>query len=125
MPENEQRFYDQVIRRITWIILALGLAGSVVLAAIKGVKFGFGFLIGSAISYLSFWRWQQVVGALGPGQKKRPAWMFILRVLALVVLAVVIIRFLKLDVVAAVSGLLVSAAAVVIEIIYELVYAAT
>ena len=125
MADSEQQFYSQVIRRITWTILVLGLAGSVLLAGIKGIRFGFGFLVGSAISYLSFWRWQQVVGALGPGQTKRPAWMFILRILVLVVLAIMIIRFLKLDVAAAVSGLLVSAAAVVIEILYELVYAGT
>lgn len=125
MADSEQQFYSQVIRRITWTILVLGLAGSVLLAGIKGIRFGFGFLVGSAISYLSFWRWQQVVRALGPGQTKRPAWMFILRILVLVVLAIMIIRFLKLDVAAAVSGLLVSAAAVVIEILYELVYAGT
>ena len=124
MPGNEPRFYEQVIRRITWIILVLGLAGSIALAALKGIKFGFGFLIGSSVSYLSFWRWQQVVNALSPG-KKRPAWFFILRILVFMALVWVIIKFLELDLAAVVSGLLVSAAAVIIEIIYELVYAGT
>ena len=121
MPQNDQRFYEQVVRRITWFILALGLAGSIVVAAIKGVKFGFGFLIGSSISYLSFWRWQQVVNALSPG-KKRPAWFFILRIAVFIALVWVIIKLLALDLAAVVSGLLVSAAAVVVEIVYELVY---
>ena len=121
MARSEPDFYSQVTRRITWIILVLGLSGSAVLAATKGVKFGFGFLIGSSISYVSFWRWQQVVNALSPGHK-RPAWVFVLRILLLVFVAGLVIRFLKVDVAAAVSGLLVSAAAVIIEIIYELIH---
>jgi hypothetical protein len=50
---------------------------------------------------------------------------FVLRILATVGLAYVIIRFLGLNVAVAVAGLLVSAAAVLLEIIYELIYART
>jgi uncharacterized membrane protein len=77
------------------------------------------------VSYLSFWGWQQVAAALGPTPKKRSSFGFTIRVILLGALACVIIKFLGLDVAAAVTGLLVSAAAVILELIYELIYART
>lgn len=125
MARSERDFYRQVIGRISLIILILGSIGTVALTAIKGLNIGLGFLIGAALSYLSFWRWQQVVSAIGPGSGKKSPWMFILRILALGVAAYVIIKFLGLNVGAVLAGLLVSAASVIIELIYELIYART
>ena len=125
MARSERDFYSQVIGRISLIILILGSIGTVALSAIKGLNIGFGFLIGAALSYVSFWRWQQVVSAIGPGSGKKSPWMFILRILALGVAAYVIIKFLGLNVGAVLAGLLVSAASVIIELIYELIYART
>ena len=125
MPASDRLSYQQIIRRITWIMLALALLGASILAVIKGVRIGLAFLIGCAVSYLSFWGWQQVAAALGPTPKKRSSWGFTIRVIVLGALACVIIKFLGLDVAAAVTGLLVSAAAVILELIYELIYART
>lgn len=125
MPESEQEFYHQVARRITRLIMILGAAGAAVLCAVKGLKIGLGFLIGSAVSYLSFWRWQQVVGSLGPQPKTRSSWVLVIRVLVLGAGAYVIIKLLGFNLAAALAGLLVSAAAVILEIIYELIYAGT
>ena|SRR5437773_10105997 len=125
MPTSDRLSYEQIIRRITRIMLALALLGASVLAAVKGVRIGFAFLIGCAVSYLSFWGWQQVAAALGPTPKKRSSWGFTIRVIVLGALACVIIKLLGLDVAAAVTGLLVSAAAVILELIYELIYART
>jgi hypothetical protein len=125
MPTSDRLSYEQIIRRITRIMLALALLGASVLAALKGVRIGIAFLIGCAVSYLSFWGWQQVAAALGPTPKKRSSWGFTIRVILLGALACVIIKFLGLDVAAAVTGLLVSAAAVILELIYELIYART
>jgi hypothetical protein len=47
----------------------------------------------------------------------------VLRLLALVALACVIIKYLRLNVAAAAVGLLVSGAAVILELIYEMIYA--
>jgi hypothetical protein len=120
---NDSEFYDCVVRRISRIILGLGLIGAAGLAAFKGVATGFSFLIGAAISYASFWGWRQIVDAFGPSPKKRKPAFFVFRLLALVAVAWVIIKFLGLNITAAALGLLVSGAAVVLEIIYELVYA--
>jgi hypothetical protein len=125
MPLGDQAFYDRFIRRVTWIILALALTGSAVLAVIKGIRIGLAFLIGATVSYGSFWGWRQLVDALTPGPRKRSAFPFTVRILLLITLAYAIIRFLGLNVAAAASGLLVSAAAVLLELIYELIYART
>jgi|SRR5580700_5763943 hypothetical protein len=125
MPPGDQAFYDRFIRRVTWIILALALTGSVVLATIKGLRIGLAFLIGATVSYGSFWGWRQLVDALTPGAKKRSSFPFMARILLLIALAYAIIRLLGLNVAAAASGLLVSAAAVLLELIYELIYART
>jgi hypothetical protein len=120
---NETAFYDRVVRRISRIILALGLIGAISVAVLKGIPSGFAFLVGSAVSFGSFWGWRHLVDAFGPNPKKRNPAFFVVRLLALVVGACVIIKFLGLNVAAAALGLLVSGAAVVLEIIYELIYA--
>ncbi|HXA64141.1 MAG TPA: hypothetical protein VNV82_03260 [Bryobacteraceae bacterium] len=125
MPLGDQAFYDRFIRRVTWIILALALTGSVVIAIVKEIRIGLAFLIGATVSYGSFWGWRQLVDALTPGPKKRSAVPFMVRILLLIALAYAIIRFLGLNVAAAASGLLVSAAAVLLELIFELIYART
>jgi len=125
MPLGDQAFYERFIRRVTWIILALALTGSAVLAIIKGIRIGLAFLIGATVSYGSFWGWRQLVDALTPEPKKRSSFPFVFRILLLIALAYAIIRFLGLNVAAAASGLLVSAAALLLELIYELIYART
>jgi len=125
MPLGDQAFYDRFIRRVTWIILALALTGSAVLAIVKEIRIGLAFLIGATVSYGSFWGWRQLVDALTPGPKKRSAVPFVVRILLLIALAYAIIRFLGLNFAVAASGLLVSAAAVLLELIFELIYART
>jgi hypothetical protein len=123
MPGSEPGSYDGFIRRVQWIILALGLAGGVALSVSRGIRSGVAFLVGAAISFTSFWGWQRVVDSLGPSPSKRGRWFFVLRLIALVCLAWVIIKYLQLNVAAAAIGLLVSGAAVVLELIYEMIYA--
>ena len=124
MQESENTFYDRAIHRIRWIILGLGLAGTGGVSAIGGVWSGLAFLIGAAVSYLSFSGWQRLAAALSPDAKKRSSW-FILRLVALLAVAWVIIKILRLNMAAAVGGLLVSSAAVILELVYELIYART
>jgi hypothetical protein len=120
---NETEFYDQVVRRISRIIVGLGVIGAVVVAVLKGPGSAFAFLIGSGLSFASFWGWRHLVDALGPNPQPRKPVFFVIRLLALVAVAWVIIKFLGLNIAAAALGLLVSGAAVVLEIIYELIYA--
>ena len=125
MPQSDPGSYQLITRRVTWLILVLGFGGASGVAVAKGILAGLAFLIGAAVSYLSFWGWQRLVDAITPGAKPRTSRFFILRILLLGALAYAIIKFLGLNVAVAVTGLLVSAAAVLLELIYELIYART
>lgn len=126
MPETDPQFYTQALRRVSMLILALAMVGSAVLVSLKGFRFGLAFLIGAIFSYVSFWGWQQVVMHLSPDAPPRKRSIrFVIRILILFGVSCAIIKLLGLDVAVAVVGLLVSAAAVILEIVYELIYART
>ena len=126
MQESDAQVYTRFLRRVTGLILALGIAGAAVIAIWRGWRAGLSFLVGASVSYLSFWRWQRVADALTaqtPGKKQQRHWFFILRIVLLGALAWAIIKYLGLNFAAAASGLFISAAAVILELIYELIYA--
>ncbi len=112
--------YERMLGRVAKILIALGVVGTVGFTVARGWRYGAGFLLGAAISWGSLWRWQKVVNALGVNQKRRSSWRLVLRLLVLGAAAYVIVRYLEVNVLAALVGLLASAAAVVIEILYEL-----
>jgi hypothetical protein len=122
-PRNESEFYDRAIRRIGWLIPALGLGGAIGAAIWKGPGSGGAFLIGAAISYTSFGAWRRFTDAIGPNPKKQKPALYVLRSLALVAGAYVIIKLLGLNIAAAALGLLVSGAAAILELVFELIYA--
>ena len=128
MQVNDAEFYSRVVRRTSRLILILGVAGAVGVAIWKGIGSGIAFLIGAAVSFASFSSWRYVVDMLvapdaPTNPKKRSSGLFAFRLIALIAAAYVIIKFLGLNVTAAVLGLLVSGAAVVLELIFELIYA--
>lgn len=109
------------LSRIRKLIAALGTVGTVAAFLWRGWPAGVGFALGAVISWLNF-RWlHQIVDALsGKGVRKRLALIAGLRYLLLGGLAYVILRFSKISASAALSGLFVTAAAVIVEIIFEL-----
>jgi hypothetical protein len=123
MTPNDDEFYRQVQRRTTILILLLGVGGALAGAIWKGPQVGGGFLTGAAVSFGSFWRWEHIVSSLGAEPKGRSSLWWMLRSMVLVAVAYGIIRVLGLYLPAALAGLLVSAAAVILELIYELIYA--
>ena len=123
MAATDSDFYTRALHRVGVLILALGTIGAGALTTLKGFRMGLAFLIGALFSYASFWGWQHLVLALSPGAKRKNSWRFVFRIVLLGGAALAIIRLLGLNVVAAVTGLLVSAAAVILEIIFELIYA--
>ena len=125
MLQADQAFYDRFLSRVSWIILVLAISGAAVLTMVQGIRVGLAFLVGAAVSYASFWGWRRLVDALAPAPKKRSPLPYVLRILGVCTLAYAIIRFLGLNVAAAAWGLLVSAAAVLLELVYELIYART
>lgn len=120
---NDTQLYERAVRRIGWIIPALALAGAIAAAVWKGLGSGFAFLIGAAISYLSFLGWRRFADSIGPNPKQQKPAGYVLRMAAIVAGAYVIIKFLGLNIAAAALGLLVSGAAAVLELIFELIYA--
>lgn len=120
---NDTELYERAVRRIGWIIPALALAGAIGAGVWKGIGTGFAFLIGAAISYLSFLGWRRFADSIGPNPKKQKSALYVLRMVAIVAGAYVIIKFLGLNLAAAALGLLVSGAAAILELIFELIYA--
>ena len=92
-------------------------------SSLRGFWSGLAFLIGAAVSCLSFFGWRRLAGALGPGGKTRFAWLFVARNFILLAAAWVIIKFLGPNAVAGATGLFVATAAIILEIVYELIYA--
>jgi hypothetical protein len=111
----------RVFRGMKW------LAGAVALAALPflGGLWALAFLLGAAAAYLNFAWLHQVVEALGPNARptrKRVYWFVALRYLLLGGAGYVIVKVFGLNVIAALSGLFVPVAAVIFEILYELVH---
>ncbi|MGB6609436.1 MAG: hypothetical protein WBE63_06835 [Acidobacteriaceae bacterium] len=122
MAESDT-FYQKAVRRISWITGVLGVAGTIVATSLRGYRAGLAFLLGAAVSYVSFVGWQRFADALGPDAKRRFGWLFVIRILVLLSVAWVIIKFLGPNVAAGATGLFVGTGAIILEIIYELIYA--
>jgi hypothetical protein len=128
---SEDLFFDRALQRMGKIMWAIGAGGLLACWAWRGWTWGAGFALGSAASWLNF-RWlKQVVDILGttdpldrPG-RKRMAVLAGLRYLLLGGGAYAILHYSSISVPAAMMGLFVSVAAVIAEILFELIYART
>jgi hypothetical protein len=125
MTPSEGDVYGRVIHRITLAILLLGLAGTATFIATRGWRFALGFFLGACMSYLSFWRWQRVVESLGGSIEKRSIASMVVRFAVLAAAAYGIVKYLDVTPVAVFLGLLISAAAVIVAILFELIYGRT
>ena len=122
---------DRAIRRIFRLNLALTVSGAVLYYATRGWRGALGFLLGGLISYLNF-RWlKRTVDSLSDlaGGKKPPrasvAVFLGLRYLLLALGAYAILKFSEISLSATLVGLFAPAAAVILEILIELIYART
>ena len=123
MATDEQLLDHAVVRMLRGIV-AIGGAGSLLLLALKGWTWGAGFALGAVVSWYNF-RWlKQIVEALG-GKRPRARLAVILgcRYLLLGGGAYVIVSFSPISLPAALAGLFVSVAAVIVEILFQLIYA--
>jgi ATP synthase I subunit len=116
--------YPRVVGRITRIIVVLGVAGSIGAFIAGGWSWAAGFALGGAASWLSF-RWlKQMVGALGVEHPESGlAAKAVIRYLLIGGVAYVIVKYTVVNLRAALTGLLLSTAAVIVEILIELIYA--
>ena len=125
--EAEPGFYDAAYRRMARGTIALAVAGCLFLLVWRGWRWGLPYLLGAAASQLNF-RWlKRAVDAMAGTAHARPKAKFAiligLRYLLLAAGAYAIVNFTTLSLPAALIGLFVPVAAVIGEIIFELIYA--
>jgi ATP synthase I chain len=124
---SDQAFFDAAIRRIVRWTMVLAAAGCLVSLVLRGWTWAVAFLLGAAASWLNF-RWlKKVVDALGGASQARPptgfAMLIGVRYLLLAAGAYAIVNLTTLSLPAALIGLFVPVAAVILEIMFELLYA--
>lgn len=126
--EAEAAVYENALRRIYRGMKWLGCAGALVGLCLRGWQWGLAFLLGAAASYFNFSWLHQAVEALGPDARPTRKRLFVflgLRYLLLGGVGYVIVKIFGMNGMAALSGLFVPVAAVLLEILYELVHERT
>ncbi len=124
-PTDPDGFSRPVARILRWMIGCAG-AGAVAAGLLGGIAGAAGFAAGAAVSYLNF-RWlKQLVEALGSGGKRPRARLAVWLGLRYVILGIggyAILKYSAVSLAAALAGLFVPVAAVILEILFELIYA--
>lgn len=117
--------YPRATRRLFRIAIAIAVAGTLMAGLWLGLPGVVGFALGAAGSLLSLSLWRRVSMTISPSPEPRksgPSTLFLVaRFLALFAVAYVIVKTLEVNVMAAFSGLFVSAAAVLAEVLFELI----
>ncbi len=117
-------FYERALWRVRLLTLVVGLTGTVALLFAQGYRPATGFLMGVVLSILNFRGLSMLVNVVGGAAKPGPlaAVLIALRYLLIGCAIYVIVRFLGVTPVAVVWGLLAAFLAVLLEILYELVF---
>ncbi len=123
---TDELHFDRAMGRIRLAMLLLGLGGALAAWLLFSWRHGAGFLAGALASLANF-RWlHHLTVSLGPGGRglrRRVMWLLVLRYLLLGAAGYVIVRIFGLNLAAALAGLFVAVAAVLAEIVFELIYA--
>jgi hypothetical protein len=120
--------YDRALTRIKYLTLLVSLVGTVTMLFTRGRGAAAGFLAGAGLSYVNFELLSGLAYVLGGSSPKAAGWgvLIALRYGIVGVAAYVIVRILGITPVAVLAGLLAAFAAVILEILYELIlYART
>lgn len=120
--------YDRALTRIKYLTLLVSLVGTVTMLFTRGRGAAAGFLAGAGLSYVNFELLSGLAYVIGGSSPKAAGWgvLIALRYAIVGVAAYVIVRILGITPVAVLAGLLAAFAAVVLEILYELIlYART
>jgi ATP synthase I chain len=120
----DERRFARATERMQQVIMVLAGAGALMLLIWRGWTWSAGWLLGCLASTLNF-RWlRRVTEAMGSAEgTPRKAVLFGLRYLLLGGGAYVILKYTAISLPAALAGLFVPAAAAIVEILIELVYA--
>jgi hypothetical protein len=117
-------FNDRALRRIRFLTVAVGLAGTVVVLVSQGLRPSAGFLMGATLSVANFEGLSMLAYAIGGTQKPGAVagLLIALRYVLIGCALYVIVRVLGFAPLAVLAGLLAAFGAVIIEILYELVF---
>ena len=117
-------FYAQALRRVRLFAIAVGLSGTVAVLTLRGARPAAGFLMGATLSILNFRGLSMPVQVLGGSAKPGPlaAMLVALRYVLIGSAIYVIVRFLGVTAEAVLWGLLAAFAAVILEILFELIF---
>ncbi len=99
----------------------LAVAGLVATASFGGKKVGVGFAVGALFSALNFYLWHRMVARIGEASSPSPVF-FGLRYFGFVLAGYAILNYFEASVLAALAGCFVAVAAVILEILLELIY---
>jgi ATP synthase I chain len=122
----DENYLNRAVTRMVRFMTVMTIAGVLVLLVWQGWRWGLGFALGAAASWLNF-RWLKKLvdslgrAAAGKNLKNRTAILLGLRYVLLAAAGYAILRFSEISLTAALVGLFVSAAAVIIEILYQLI----
>jgi len=112
------------LRPLYWLTASFGLAGFVSYFLAHGIQPAFGFLLGAAGSFGNLWLYDWLSRAIAPGAATRKPWQagaFIARYLVLFTIGYAIVKGLGVNPLTLVLGLLVSAAAILVLLLIEIV----
>ena len=117
-------FHERALRRVRLIAIVVGVTGSGAFLFARGLRPAAGFLLGAALSIANFRGLSMMVNMLGGAPKPGPlaAVLSGLRYLLIGCAVYVIVRFLGVTPAAVVWGLLAAFAAVILEILYEIIF---
>jgi hypothetical protein len=121
----EPDFYSRALARVHRHMVFVAAAGTVAAVIFNGWLWGLAFLLGAVASYLNFSWLHHAVEALGPEAKppRKRVFVFVaLRYLLLGAGGYVIVKVFGMNAIAAIAGLFVPVAAIIAEILYELVH---
>jgi hypothetical protein len=126
MTVPDEDWFRQAAARIVRLMALLTAIGTLTAFIFRGWTWAAGFGAGAAISWLNFsWlkRLTEALGGSGGKRLRRASAVFLgSRYLLLGGLAYVILRYSSISLPAVLTGLFVSVAAVIVEILFELMY---
>jgi hypothetical protein len=118
-------FYATALARMSRLAAAVGVAGTLGALLWRGPRTAAGFLVGALISMVNLRWWTSLASAIGntPGSPplRGSAALLGIRYLLVGAAIYVIVKVLEITLAAVLAGLFVSVAAVIIEILFELI----
>jgi hypothetical protein len=115
---------DWSLRRIYWLTASFGIAGFVSYFWVLGPRPAFAFLLGAMGSFGNLWLFQWLARSIAPSDAPRQPWKagaFVARYLILFTVGYAIVKALRVNPLAVVSGLLASTAAVLLSSTIEII----